>query len=242
VNLNLSGSDGLDLLIVILAVLVMPAMSARAGVRLARASAQSLVPRYWSTILRGWSAAAVLLGVWWWSGRSLHALGLDIPVGWRGQWGFLLDALLLTFFAAQQIRLSRLPQAEVETLVARIAALKVAPRTPSELAVFLLLSITAGIWEELLYRGFLIWYLSPRAGLVAALFLSAAIFGLGHAYQGWRGVLNTTLIGLAFAGFYALSQSLWWLMLAHALIDMSGGLTAWRISARVRAGAAVKVN
>jgi membrane protease YdiL (CAAX protease family) len=47
-------------------------------------------------------------------------------------------------------------------------------------------------------------------------------------------------VGLAFACLYALTQSLWWLMLAHGLIDMGGGLLAFRVTAR--AAAAVKVN
>lgn len=238
----LRGGFELDLLILLFAVLVMPVMSALAGMRLARTPPGSLVPRYWSTILRGWGAAALLLGLWWYAGRSFRALGLDVPIGARGQWAFLLDALLVAFFAAQQLRISRLQQDEIEKLVARIAALKVAPRTPAELAVFLVLSLTAGVWEELLYRGFLIGYLEPRAGLLAAVLLSSLIFGLGHVYQGRRGVLNTALVGLAFAGLYALTRSLWWLMLAHALIDMGGGVVAFRIAARVRADAAIKVN
>jgi hypothetical protein len=39
----------------------------------------------------------------------------------------LLDALLVVIFAAQQLWISRLQQDEIEKLVARIAALKVAP-------------------------------------------------------------------------------------------------------------------
>jgi membrane protease YdiL (CAAX protease family) len=108
--------------------------------------------------------------------------------------------------------------------------------------VFLLLSLTAGVWEELLYRGFLVGFLEPRAGLLAAVVLSSAIFGLGHVYQGRRGILNTGLVGLVFAGLYALTRSLWWLMLAHALVDMAGGVVAFRIAARVRVDAAIKVN
>jgi membrane protease YdiL (CAAX protease family) len=232
--------SGIDLLILFVAVLAMPAMSARAGIRLARAAPSSLVPRYWATILRGWAAAAALVGLWLWSARPLSALGLDYPIGMRGQLGFLVDALALAFFAAQQMRLPRLSQDDVDKLVERIGALKVTPRTAGELAVFLLLSVTAGVWEELLYRGFLIGYLAPRAGVVAALLLSSAIFGLGHIYQGWRGVRNTAAVGLAFAVFYALSHSLWWLMLIHALVDMNGGLAAFRITKRIRG--TVKVN
>lgn len=236
------GASGVDLLILLFAVLVMPAISALAGMRLARTPPISLLPRYWSTILRGWGVAALLLGLWWYTGRPFRALGLDIPIGARGQWAFLLDVLVVAVFAAQQLRIARLPQDDIEKLVARVARLKVTPRTGAELAVFLLLSVTAGVWEELLYRGFLVGYLESRAGVLAAVLLSSLIFGLGHIYQGRRGVLNTALVGLVFAGLYALTRSLWWLMLAHALIDMGGGMAAFRITARVQADAPIKVN
>jgi membrane protease YdiL (CAAX protease family) len=229
----------LDLMILALAVLVMPAMSLRAGMRMARAAPLSLVPRYWSTIARGWVAAALLVFLWTAAHRPLGDLGLDIPVGQRGLLGFLLDGLLAAFFVAQQIRLSNLTEVELRPLAERIATLKVAPRTRGELGVFLVLSITAGVWEELLYRGFLIWYLSPREGVAAAILLSAIIFGLGHAYQGWRGVATTTLVGLAFAGLFVLTHSLWWLMCAHAITDIGGGFAAYRI---LGLAGAVKVN
>jgi membrane protease YdiL (CAAX protease family) len=103
-----------------------------------------------------------------------------------------------------------------------------------ELAVFVPVAITAGVWEELLYRGFLIWFLAPTTGLAGAVLISSAIFGLGHAYQGWRGVLTTALVGLIFAVLYVASGSLWWLMLAHAIVDIYGGIAAFRIAALFR--------
>ena len=45
-------------------------------------------------------------------------------------------------------------------------------------------------------------------------------------------MLNTGLVGLVFAGLYAFSESLWWLMLAHALVDMNGGIAAFRMATR----------
>ena len=109
-----------------------------------------------------------------------------------------------------------------------LARLKITPRTRSELAVFLGVAVTAGVWEELLYRGFLMWFLLP-AGVAAAVIGSSLIFGLGHAYQGGRGILVTAAVGLVFAIAYALTTSLWWLMLAHALVDIYGGIAAYRL-------------
>ena len=59
----------------------------------------------------------------------------------------------------------------------------------------------------------------------AAALLSSLAFGLGHAYQGPKGTLQTGLFGLAMAGLYLLTGSIWLSMVLHAVIDMvSGGI------------------
>jgi membrane protease YdiL (CAAX protease family) len=42
------------------------------------------------------------------------------------------------------------------------------PRTKNEFRWFIILSISAGICEELLYRGFLMWYISQFATIIVA--------------------------------------------------------------------------
>ena len=72
------------------------------------------------------------------------------------------------------------------------------------------LSITAGVVEEIVYRGFVLWYLANFMPLWAALLLSSVFFGLGHSYQGKSGALRTGLVGLVFAILYVMSGSIWW--------------------------------
>ena len=61
------------------------------------------------------------------------------------------------------------------------------PVTPRERAWWVVVSVTAGLCEEVVFRGFLLHYL--HAGpwhfpLVIAIIVAAAIFGLQHLYQG----------------------------------------------------------
>jgi membrane protease YdiL (CAAX protease family) len=77
--------------------------------------------------------------------------------------------------------------------------------------------------------GFAIWLLAPFVGLWAAVIVSSALFGLNHLYQGRFGVVRSGLVGLAFATGYALSHSLWWLMLAHIILNVYGGLLARKL-------------
>ena len=164
-----------------------------------------------------------------WTGRPFAELGLDWPVGLRGRVGFGLDAIAMILLTLQLARLRTLDADKLDKARATLKRIKIAPRSLGELAVFILVAITAGVWEELLYRGFLLWFLTPTAGLAGAVAISSAIFGLGHAYQGWRGALTTGLVGLVFALLYVASGSLWWLMLAHAMVDIYGGIAAFRL-------------
>jgi uncharacterized protein len=93
-----------------------------------------------------------------------------------------------------------------------------------EIAVWILLSLTAGFVEELVFRGYLqrqLLALSGRASV--AVCGQAAVFGLMHAYQGWRLVSLICLIGLLFGLLAAWRRSTRPGMMAHALTDIWGG-------------------
>ena len=89
--------------------------------------------------------------------------------------------------------------------------------------MFGLVSVTAGVCEEILYRGLLLAVLSPVVGTWPAVLLSSLIFGLGHAYQGASGIIKTTVIGLVMALLAVFSGSLFVPMLLHAVIDLTSG-------------------
>ncbi len=87
-------------------------------------------------------------------------------------------------------------------------------RSYPELAAIMLF---VGVYEELAARGFLLnRALAALGGKTAAVLFSSVLFGLGHTYQGWVGVVQTTLIGIVFAGAVLRFGSLWPSILAHA--------------------------
>ncbi|MDE3115049.1 MAG: CPBP family intramembrane metalloprotease [Pseudomonadota bacterium] len=218
-----------DLVLLFLAAVFMPAVSALAGAQLAKRTTASLLPRYWQTMVRGWLVAVLVLLTWRWLGRPLAQLGLDVPVGVRGAMGLVAVGAAALVAAVQLLRLKSLTPEQMERAKKAIAGVKITPNTRAELAVFVLVALSAGVWEELLYRGFLIWFLVPLTGAPGAIILSSLVFGLGHIYQGRRGILFTSLIGLLFAAAFVFTKSLWWLMVAHALIDIYGGSVAFRV-------------
>ena len=104
-------------------------------------------------------------------------------------------------------------------MVGDIAALL--PRNRPELGWGAALSVNAGIVEEGLFRLALPSLLVIVTGEpVSAFVLAALVFGALHAYQGWVGVLATTVVGLLFTLLYVASGSIVLAMLVHALFDL----------------------
>lgn len=99
------------------------------------------------------------------------------------------------------------------------------PDTPAEKTIFVLLSVAAGMFEEIVFRGFLPAFLMPWTGsyLLASL-PAAAAFGLLHAYQGRHGIVRTGLLGLWLAVGVGWTGSLWPSIFAHATLDLLIGL------------------
>lgn len=170
-----------------------------------------------------WSGAAVLILFWVLSGRSFRMLGVQAPDGP----GFISAAVLviaITVFFANQVRAARGSAEFAARVRAAAASLSfVTPSTPAELSRFTRLGLTAGIVEELIFRGYLVWYFASFAPLWAAIVITAIAFGIGHVYQGIAGVLKTTSIGLFVGVLYWFSGSIWVPMFLHAATDVLQG-------------------
>lgn len=97
------------------------------------------------------------------------------------------------------------------------------PRNGAEIAHGALLSFNAGLVEEVFYRLYLpLLIVAAGAGAVTAFVVAGLIFGIVHLYQGWVGVLATTVLGTILTGVYLLSGSLAAPILLHILVDLNG--------------------
>jgi len=84
------------------------------------------------------------------------------------------------------------------------------------------LLILVGLYEEVFARGLLLDRCRTLfTGTWQPVLVSSVLFGLGHLYQGWLGVLQTTLIGVVLALFAIRWGSLWPVIIAHALLNIS---------------------
>jgi membrane protease YdiL (CAAX protease family) len=170
-----------------------------------------------------WTLALVALGLWVANRREWVGLGLVPRFGW-GLGGVLAGALIAGFAVARQRRQVMEDDEALARLRGRMSRLEVMlPHSREELSLFFKLAVTAGICEELLYRGYLIWYLSHWFTFYPAAALAALVFGIGHVYQGWRGVITTGIVGAFLSAVYLVSGSLYAGMVLHALMDAHSG-------------------
>lgn len=97
------------------------------------------------------------------------------------------------------------------------------PRTGEERLLWVGVSVTAGICEEILFRSFVLRYLLALPfGLPfwAALVLSSILFGLQHFYQGTKGAFVTAALGAGLGWLFLATGNLIVPALLHALVDL----------------------
>jgi len=179
-----------------------------------------------------WALALVCIVLWTSQHRSWAMLGLVPRLNWA-LGGVTLGLAIVIVFILRERKKALADDEAMARLREQMRRLeRMLPRTEEDLRWFERLSITAGICEELLYRGYLIWYVNSWLGLVPAAVIASVIFGLGHAYQGPRGIVLTTMVGLFMSGVYALTGSLYPSMVIHALMDIYSGHTSREAFAR----------
>lgn len=191
-----------------------------------------LRPRlWWRAIASQWLLCLLVLLLWRLTYRSPASLGLVL----RPTPGLLGVLVGLGTIASLVLR-QRGALATDEPLRARVrerlsSVERLLPRRGDSFAAFATLSVTAGVCEEFLFRGFLLWYALHLMPLPFAWAAQALAFGLGHAYQGPRGILLTGLAGAFFSAVVWVTGSLWPAMLIHALMDLNAGDMARKVFA-----------
>lgn len=100
----------------------------------------------------------------------------------------------------------------------------IAPRARREYAFFYAVAVSAGIVEELAYRGVLFILLASvvRSWWLAAI-AGAAIFGIVHLFQGWKSAGVAALVGLRDQIVVGLTGTLLIPIVVHTVHDVIAG-------------------
>jgi membrane protease YdiL (CAAX protease family) len=100
------------------------------------------------------------------------------------------------------------------------------PTTSSEFVAFVAFVLVLGTSWELLYRGFLLWALTPQIGMIASVVVAASAYGVAHGYKNARTFAASLLSAFVFTIGYALTKNLWWLMVIHCSLPLMGAFAA----------------
>lgn len=185
---------------------------------------------YNSTMLSQWVLFFLLLGAWKLAERPWSDLGFGLAVDYRLLVGIALTLAAIVFMVYQLRQLGSTNPEATEGIRCQLGKLRyIFPRNDNELLRFYGVSVTAGIVEETIWRGFMIWYLSHLMPIWLAATVASVGFGLAHSYQGVKNVPRVILVGAVLAGLYLLTGSLWLPMILHAIFDIVQGRAVYGI-------------
>lgn len=174
----------------------------------------------------GGAALVVLVLVWGFVPRMLAQVETWPPMEWfrgvlagsglasglvvGGAIGLVIGALALVFLGRNAT--------EVPT-IGDIHALL--PRNRAELKYGWLLSINAGVVEELLFRLALpVLIFAVFGNALIAISVSLVVFGLLHVYQGVGGMIGSFVIGTVLMLLFLATGNILWAILLHAVFDL----------------------
>lgn len=179
---------------------------------------------YRETAIGQWGLFAGLAFLWVLQDRPLQDLGFVPPAGAGFLIGVLLAAgvvgyLFYVFHKAKNMRAAEKAE-QIKELGDLVPLL---PHNGRDLRFFAGLSVTAGIVEETVFRGYLFWYFAPLLPAWGLVLITGIFFGVAHSYQGAKNALRITGIGVAFGALYLVTGSIWLPILLHILADVIQG-------------------
>lgn len=139
--------------------------------------------------------------------------------------GFWFVSALIIVAIKLALGLADLKNAQVSADAVKKAAGAIMPQSGRDLVFFLLLAVTAGFFEEILFRG----YLQKQFGALArnswiGMALAAIIFGAAHGYQGARFMVLIAIYGMLFGLLAHFRKNLRPGMMAHTFQDAFSGI------------------
>jgi membrane protease YdiL (CAAX protease family) len=186
---------------------------------------------YISSSLSLFILAVITVAVWLLFGRSLTQMGFRLPGNDKTYWWLVIAFVLL--YSIETVGSVITPDRRNKAILHWEKRTSFLPTRIGELPLYLLMCFSAGVFEELVFRGFLVTYCYylfsglPYQMFWAVLFPSL-IFSVSHYYQGSRAVFKILVLSFLFGYIFTLSGSLLVVMVLHFLVDAVGGLlTMW---------------
>ena len=135
----------------------------------------------------------------------------------------LLSIGLICKTIVDLVRLKRSKEQKAENR--NTVILSLLPRSKKERIHYFFISLTAGICEEIIFRGLLFFLLQatfPNMAMPLVIAITSVVFGMGHIYQGFLGgAVRATITGIIFGSLFWVTGSLFPVMFLHFIFDIS---------------------
>ena len=168
-----------------------------------------------------------LLPIWVY-GLAANSIGL----GFMSQPFWIIGLLAISFLVLWLLNLLKITPESAAKLVKQNERVQfLMPTNIREYKMTVLLSFIAGICEEVIYRGFLLWFLLDYLPLIPAIILANLPFALAHLTStGIKNTLGAFILALIFTGAFLLTRSLWLPIVLHILVDLYSMTMAYKAS------------
>ena len=197
------------------------------------------IKHYTQTILLLWGISLPIIVLWASGDRAWGLLGFELQTGPIALAGWGLAAAMCLFFVFQYASIARSESARQEFrhgLEKNPNMSNFLPHTDAERRLFNVLGISAGIAEEIIFRGYLIWAFALFMPIWAAALAALAVFTLLHLYQGANQLFGIFILGALVTLVFLLSGSIWPAIAVHIFVDVINNQTIWKARAPASPG------
>ena len=159
--------------------------------------------------------------------------GLDIPLSSGGIIGLYIAGALVTtvfiFTVVAHLRGTRLPNNHQHSQPADNNALPKTRGGTRSLPYFCSvyqrwLGTTLSRFSHVVFSFF------PTTGIVAGVFIAALAYGASHSFKTRQQLLGSMISAFLFTIAYAFTGSLWWLMLIHIAMVITGSMVSYHMA------------
>ncbi|TXE15326.1 CPBP family intramembrane metalloprotease [Psychroserpens burtonensis] len=143
----------------------------------------------------------------------------------------IVFSVLALAFMIVQYKQSNITSASLAIVKAKMKeTYRYLPKTKKEFYWFIMLSISAGICEEIIFRLFLFEFLKENANLLIAFILTNIIFSITHIGMGKQNMIASFILGFLFSAIYYFTENIWIAVLLHIAIDINSGILGYRMN------------
>lgn len=181
---------------------------------------RNVLPLYLSVIALEWGLVATVRG-------AVNDRGISLRQFIGGRWSNWKDvlrdiAICIPFLAVWQLAARLMHRLVGPDQAKSISSLL--PQSDLEVVIWIVVSVSAGICEEIVFRGYFQQQFAVYTqSVVGGVILQGLVFGLGHSYQGVKQAVIITVLGMLYGAFAAWRRSLRPNMIAHAWTDIWSG-------------------